>query len=196
MTHQIGSKPHLGGTWAGGDPNSWAPKTWERILATKKIKSVIDVGCGDGYSLEWFKNHGMLEVGIEGDNNSILRCLRRNVFALEHDYTEGIAELTNKESLRKETLIWCCEFVEHVEEKYISNFLETFEHGQYIAMTHALPGQAGHHHVNCQFPEYWIPKIEALGYKLNKPFSMELRAIAAAENALHVASTLLFFERI
>ena len=199
MTHQLGSKPHLGGTWAGGDPNSWAPKTWEHILKTyPQIKSVIDVGCGDGYSLEWFNRYSNGEyyaIGVEGDEGSVRRCKDKNLPVFKHDYTEGNSQIEIGKDFHP-ILIWCCEFVEHVEERFIDNFFEDFKIGNYIAMTHALPGQAGHHHVNCQNPEYWIPKIEALGYRLNHPFSMELRAIAASENALHVANTLLFFERI
>ena len=34
-------------------------------------------------------------------------------------------------------------------------------------MTHALPGQGGHHHVNCQPPEYWIEKMARRGYALS-----------------------------
>lgn len=190
MTHQPGSKPHLGGTWLGGDPNSWSPEVWEDIIKTKKIKSVIDVGCGDGYSLQWFKDHGLKAMGIEGDEHAVKRCEEKKLSILQHDYYEGS---TANRQLHTADLIWCCEFVEHLHEEYIPNFLETFKHGRYIAMTHAFPGQPGYHHVNCQWPEYWIPKIEALGYKLNMPYTLHLRKLT---NALHVQRGLLFFEKI
>src|SRR3990167_8441116 len=117
MTHQIGHKPHLGGTWAGGDPNSWAPKTWERIIAEKKIKSVIDVGCGDGYSLEWFYRESGRAIGIEGDEGSVARCKEKNwnnsnpyFWICKHDYTEGTVSLSyNPKDKGKDTLVWCCE---------------------------------------------------------------------------------------
>ncbi len=38
----------------------------------------------------------------------------------------------------KADLIWCCEFVEHVEEARKDNFLAVFKRGRVVAMTHAL----------------------------------------------------------
>ena len=35
-------------------------------------------------------------------------------------------------------------------------------------MTHAVPGQAGHHHVNCQPSDYWIDLIAQRGYSLSE----------------------------
>jgi hypothetical protein len=35
-------------------------------------------------------------------------------------------------------------------------------------MTHALPGQGGYHHVNCQPPEYWINHMKERGYNLSE----------------------------
>lgn len=212
--HQQGHKPHLGGTWAGGDPNSWAPEVWTQIVLDKGIKTVIDVGCGDGYSTQWFQQRFITALGIEGDKGSIERCRSRNLFVLEHDYTEGplvnntmkalmvgaphVAHNIFKQKLKDFhnsalwDLVWCCEFVEHVEEQYMQNFFSTFQLGKYLAMTHAFPGQPGHHHVNCQWPEYWIPKIEALGFSLNRPYTFHLRSLTKAQ---HVNRSLLFFEK-
>lgn len=213
--HQPGHKPHLGGTWLGGDPNSWAPEVWENIIKTKKIKSVIDVGCGDGYSLKWFKDHGLKAMGIEGDEHAVKRCEEKGLTVFKHDYYDGplskttdtiiktaiplvsaiIEAYRNKKIQDVEPgfdLVWCCEFVEHLHEEYIPNFLETFRHGRYLAVTHAFPGQPGYHHVNCQWPEYWIPKIEELGYILNRPYTLKLRSLT---KALHINRSLLFFEK-
>ena len=79
-------------------------------------------------------------------------------------------------------LIWCCEFVEHVEKKYINNFLNDFKTGKNIAMTFAIPGQEGYHHVNCQLGEYWIKKIKKIGFELNKKFTNKLREMAIKSN--------------
>ena len=45
-------------------------------------------------------------------------------------------------------------------------------------MTYAEPGQPGYHHVNCQPQQYWVNKVEALGYKFNAEYSESLREIA------------------
>ena len=62
---------------------------------------------------------------------------------------------------------WEIDFVEHVKFQYVNNFLDTFKQGRVIVITHALPKQGGYHHVNERPDEYWIEKIEALGYKLS-----------------------------
>jgi hypothetical protein len=54
--------------------------------------------------------------------------------------------------------------VEHVEEEFIPNFLATFEDARILMMTHGLHWQGGHHHVNCQRPEYWIEIVENAGF--------------------------------
>jgi hypothetical protein len=55
------------------------------------------------------------------------------------------------------------------------NFLETFKHCKYVAMTHALPGQPGHHHVNCMNAEYWFGAMEAIGFSLMVEETNEMR---------------------
>ena len=49
-------------------------------------------------------------------------------------------------------------------------FLDTLANGRIVAITHALPGQGGHHHVNCQPAEYWIEKMAARGYRLTQGY--------------------------
>ena len=187
--HQYEDKPHLGGTWAGGDPNAWSPAAWDRIIADKKIENVIDIGCGEGYSSKYFQDKGMVVLCIEGGGKAVDVCRTKKLPVIQHDYTEGIYKPETTFDLG-----WCCEFVEHVTEAHMNNFLETFKHCKYLAMTHAFPGQPGHHHVNCQLPEYWIPKIEALGFRLDLPYTLVLRELAS--DALHINRSLLFFEKI
>jgi hypothetical protein len=56
--------------------------------------------------------------------------------------------------------------VEHIEEKFLPNLIKTLQNGKYVAMTHAMPGQDGWHHVNCKGPLYWIDAMEEAGFKL------------------------------
>ena len=57
---------------------------------------------------------------------------------------------------------------EHIAEAQVGYYLDTLANGRVVAMTHALPGQGGHHHVNCQPPEYWIEKMVAKGFVLSE----------------------------
>lgn len=76
-------------------------------------------------------------------------------------------------------LVWSCEFVEHVEEQFVRNFLATFACAKYVLMSHALPGQDGHHHVNCRSADYWIGALAAIGYKHDETLTQVTRELAA-----------------
>jgi hypothetical protein len=60
-------------------------------------------------------------------------------------------------------------------------------------MTHAVIGQDGYHHVNCQNSDYWVDKITDIGFEYNKNLSLHLRSIT---NKMHVKNTLLVFEKL
>jgi cyclopropane fatty-acyl-phospholipid synthase-like methyltransferase len=182
-------EPHLGGYVVGltnhGDPNSYSTEVWD-WMAFNGIKSVIDVGCGEGHSTKYFIEKGMDALGIEGGENAINNSPVKDNLIL-HDYTKSPYVLN-----KKYDAIWSCEFVEHVEEKYIENFLSTFDCADNIFMTHAVPGQEGYHHVNCQKSEYWIKKIENRGFLYDSEKSIFLRSLT---NKIHVKNTLLYFKK-
>ena len=56
-------------------------------------------------------------------------------------------------------------------------------------MTHALPGQDGHHHVHLQPPEYWIEHLAMFGLHLLPEDTARVRAIANEEGAIYVGQT-------
>lgn len=190
MAYATEQKPHLGGYIIGlteyGDPNSYSTEVWDWMIENK-IKSVIDIGCGEGHSTKYFIEKGINCLGIEGGENAVNNSPVKSSLVL-HDFTEGpYIPSENYDA------VWCCEFVEHVEEKFVDNFLKTFTFANKILLTHAVPGQEGYHHVNCQPPEYWIKKIENLGYILDLNLSIYLRNLT---DKMHVKNTLLFFEKI
>ena len=47
-------------------------------------------------------------------------------------------------------MVWCCEFVEHVEKQYEDNWLSLMQKAKYVFVTYSEPGKPGHHHVNCE----------------------------------------------
>lgn len=162
---------HLGGYVSGGDNATWYPELWKWLRDNLKIESVLDIGCGEGHSVKYFRDVLRIPtvVGIDG--------LLQGDPAIEvHDFTKG--PWPSPSMLYD--LIWCCEFVEHVPEEFMPNFLLAFTLGRFVAMTHAEPGQAGHHHVNCRTKEYWIGAMAAIGYQLNEVLTECSRLIALA----------------
>jgi len=187
MSYGEDSSSHLGGYWIGGDPNTWCPEVWERIIDDKELRSVLDVGCGEGWSTAFFADPGIVALGVEGAESAITRSPVPNL-VLRHDYTTEpfIPHMPFD-------LVWCCEFVEHVEERFSANFMATFSMARWVAMTHAFPGQPGYHHVNCQSTSYWINRMDADGFRFDEKYSLSLRGLT---RAMHVCRSLPFFANV
>lgn len=163
MTGEFVTAGHLGGYVAGGDPDTMEPALWHWLVDDCAVETVIDVGCGDGAALQAFRTLGCGVLGIDGvpqDDPDIVT----------HDFTTGpYIGATDAD------LVWSCEFVEHVDARYEDNYLAVFARAPLILMTHALPGQPGWHHVNCQPPDYWIAALATYGYQLDPELTAETR---------------------
>lgn len=120
---------------------------------------------------------------MEGMDESVLK-----IFKL-HDFTQGIIPISKIFDLG-----WSIEFVEHVDEKYIDNFIDTFKKCKYICMTHALPNQGGYHHVNEKPQEYWVDLLENNGFKFLKSTTEALRLFS--EDNTYIKRTGLIFKNI
>lgn len=164
---------HLGGFVPGGDPNTYYPKLWAWLKEKLDVKSVIDVGCGDGVAIDFFASLGCDVQGVDG-------VFTQHSAVTIWDYTKG--PLTTD---RQFDLCWSCEFVEHVEERYVGNFLKTFGCADIVAMTHAVPGQAGHHHVNCRDADYWKRQLASVGFSFDLELTTEAREITRQDEASH-----------
>jgi SAM-dependent methyltransferase len=195
---------HLGGCSIGGDGGTYYPIMWKYLIDNYNVKTVLDIGCGRGYSAKYFESIGCDILGIDGSTKAQEMSLIPEHFLL-NDYETGPA-LSRSEIKYNDKplgdfifdLCWCCEFVEHVEEQFIDNFLSTFAFAKYVAMTHAIPGQGGHHHVNCQPKEYWIENMARYGFEYDEEFTNELKEIAKTEGdySPHFVATGLFFKKI
>jgi hypothetical protein len=157
--------PHLGGH--NNETNMDEP-ILDYLISRHGVKSFLDVGCGPGGMVEAARKRGLTAIGIDGDAN-----VKPDIL---HDYTKGPIE--QDLSLPNPTMVWCVEFVEHVEEAYWANVADTFRRGDVLFLTHALPGQGGYHHVNEQLPEYWIAKMGQIGFGLDEESTSQCRAVA------------------
>ena len=162
----------VGGFVDGGDSWTYYPYLWDQLIEIYKPKHILDLGCGQGHASKYFMDKGIQVTGMDGstkardtkvipDENFILHNLKER-FAWEIESCD---------------FIWCCELLEHVDAKYISNILDIFSRPtvRVIAMTHAFPGQGGYHHVNCQMPIYWKDKLNSIGFLYNEGLSLKSR---------------------
>lgn len=162
----IATPPHLGGhqgmTWID-------TPVLDYLIERYGVHSMLDVGCGPGGMIDMARIRGLRAIGIDGD-----RMFADGAHRIVHDYTEGALILPNDYDL-----IWCVEFVEHVEARYQDNYLATFDAGRVLFLTAAYPGQGGHHHVNEQSADYWIRLLEGRNWKLNNEATLWVRGNGA-----------------
>lgn len=138
------------------------------ILGATGAKSMVDVGCGPGGMVELALKKGMKAVGIDGDFS-----LHRNIPFHLHDFSMGYVNLGEVYDL-----CWCVEFVEHVEERFMDNYFKVFQQCRFVMMTHAFPGQGGHHHVNEQPTKYWIDKMTEAGFIFEPQMTDSIRRVS------------------
>jgi len=181
---------HLGGAYPEGDGNTIMVDVWGYLLVKYEIKSVLDIGCGFGHTLKWFADNGLCQIkGIEGWDEAIQGNLVKDAI-IRHDFTTGPAPLAQPFDL-----VWSAEFVEHVDEKFVPNFMEAFKLGRYACITHAEPGQAGFNHVNCQTSSYWAKVFRKYGF-IHRSQETETLRRTDRWRALWGRRTLMFFERL
>lgn len=177
QTHgQSMNEGHLGGWALGGDGGTYYPKMWQYIVNQFKIDSMLDIGCGRGYSTKFFKSLGLSVTGLDGSEQAKDFSLIPDDF-VHHDYTKGQSPVKGPFDFG-----WSCEFVEHVAPEFVPNFLADFAKCRYLAMTFAHPGQGGHHHVNENTQEYWTGQLANVGL-IYQPEDTEILRYYAGKDA-------------
>jgi SAM-dependent methyltransferase len=155
--------PHLGGH---EDITQLDEGALDYLIERYGAKTMVDVGCGPGGMLQYARLRGLVAVGVDGD-----ATVARDVpGVVEHDYTTGPLDLGAFD------LAWSVEFVEHVDEAHVDNFMTTFRGCATVFITAARPGQPGYHHVNCQAAEYWVERFRRQGFVLDDEGTDGVRA--------------------
>ena len=125
-------------------------------------RSVVDIGCGTGAWLKVFKEFGAERVvGIDGGNISAdeLRI------APEEFVSANLTEPFPVEG--PFDLVVSLEVAEHLDSNAADQFVERLiALGRVVLFSAAIPGQGGTHHVNEQWPSYWVAKFAHHGYRL------------------------------
>jgi SAM-dependent methyltransferase len=131
------------------------------VFEYARPQSILDVGCGLGTWMSVSRELGVADVrGIEGQwlDPSQLHVERELVATL--DLEQGFA------LHRKFDLAICLEVAEHVSEAAAQPLIASLAaHSDVILFSAAIPYQGGHHHVNEQFPDYWIDRFAQHGFR-------------------------------
>ena len=114
-------------------------------------KNVVDVGCGTGEWLYFFKKKGVKQIlGVDGP------WVKRNLLKISKD--EFLPhDLNKKIDLNKKfDLVVSLEVAEHLPEKNAKKFVKTLTGlGDFVLFSAAIPYQGGTNHFNEQWQSYW-----------------------------------------
>lgn len=177
------NRGHLGGfvrsdpvDWPHGDPMTYTPALWDWLLEQYNPRVFWDVGCAEGHAIKHMLERGCDAWGIDGCSDALETAVVPQDRIIIHDYSNSV--LSTELDVPCPNIVYSCEFVEHVERKYMENFLKTFDLARVVCFTHAFEGQPGHHHVNCQSPKFWITVMEKRGFHWDEEASMNSRGVS------------------
>jgi cyclopropane fatty-acyl-phospholipid synthase-like methyltransferase len=173
------------GIWEGVDNNTisghYYDKTFinELLIFLKKenVKTLVDLGCGDGKYVKTIKEHGISADGFDGNpstpayTNNLCQVLDLSVPYQFKEKYDWVLSLEVGEHLPKQ-----------FEDIFIGNLHNNNKYG--IILSWAVKGQGGYGHFNEQNNDYIKSKICSLGYTND----------IDSENALREHSTLYWFK--
>lgn len=128
-------------------------------------KSVIDVGCGLGNFLYFFKKEGVNDIlGVDG---SWVDKEKLNQFITKEEFLERDLEKEFKIE-KKYELVLSLEVAEHLSTNTASIFVHNLVSlGDIIIFSAAIPFQGGQNHLNEQWLSYWEELFNKSGFVLH-----------------------------
>lgn len=117
------------------------------------IQTLVDVGCGPGGMIREASSRGIKACGIDGD----FTLNFNDIDVVLNDFTKSSYKFG-----RSFDLAWSVEFVEHVPEKFLPNFMPIFQEAKYVFMT--FSPFKNFFHYNVKDSEYWIKVFEEYGF--------------------------------
>lgn len=130
------------------------------VLEYVQPGSVIDVGCGIGEWLETFQENDVTDIfGIDGE------YVDKSLLVIPQDKFKAL-DLSKPFTLgRTYDLAISLEVAEHLAPQSAPDFIESLTQlAPIILFSAAIPLQGGTHHVNEQWPEYWVQLFKARGF--------------------------------
>lgn len=141
------------------DSSASARRSVPLILSLFPVKSVVDVGCGSGTWAKAYADAGCEVLGIDGSEVQMGQLL----IPPERFTRKNLVEPLRLD--RRYELVNCLEVAEHLPESRANSLVQDLcAVGDIVIFSAAVPGQGGTHHINEQWPSYWISRFSDGGY--------------------------------
>ena len=101
---------HLDGCILDGDPESYDVNVFKHILDKNNVGSILDIGCGGGHNINFFKGKVKNCLGVDGSPRAInyAKIKHPDIKFLEHDFCKpDIPTIENFD------VVFSIEFLEH-----------------------------------------------------------------------------------
>lgn len=131
--------------------------------------TVLDIGCGLGGWLAEFIKAGCRVRGVDGSHVE-QTCMKIPEDAFIAENLEHCARDRRIPGLDGQRFSLCIslEVAEHIAPRFADAFLQLLtEYSDYVLFSAAIPHQGGTHHVNEQWPDYWITRFAAMDYTVH-----------------------------
>ena len=126
-------------------------------------KSVIDVGCGEGWWAAAFGRHGCMTLAVDNHPKPPAGSPLAESSWAQHNLNEPLPA-----DLGHHDLAVCLEVGEHLPASCADQLVDGLSGvSDQILWSAAIPGQGGHGHINEAWPSYWLRKFEAHGFSVS-----------------------------
>lgn len=131
------------------------------LMRLAEPTSVVDMGCGLGAWLNQFRIRGVDDVlGIDGEYVSRPDLLIEQTQFRPHDLRQPL------QVDRRFDLCLCLEVAEHLPAASADALVDSLTQlAPIVCFSAAIPNQGGTHHINEQWPDYWVDRFAQRGYR-------------------------------
>jgi hypothetical protein len=170
-----GDPKHLGG-FEAFDKYTISPTVWKWMLKSMGVKSVMDVGCGRGWSTSWFLYNNLQAICIEGSHDAISQSAlpADPEIVIEHDFTLGPWWPSQTFDVA-----WVTGFAQQVSLHHSPNYMTALRKAAFLFLT--CPENSGWHHVEVHSITWWIRRLEMQGWKFDPQLTSMIRKLAEIE---------------
>lgn len=177
------------GYWIEQNPKHWFDRKLcyflLQLLTEKRIKSLVDFGCGNADYIKYFSERGIICEAYDG-----------NPFT--EKITNGLGKVLDLSQHIDLGKIFDCvlslETGEHIPQQYESIFIDNIvtHSNNLIILSWAVPNQGGDGHFNERDNKYIIDELEKRDFKINKEETVKLRKNSSIDWFKH---TIMVFEK-
>jgi SAM-dependent methyltransferase len=131
-----------------------------RIMKLLEPHTVLDVGCGEGWWLSVFAEHGCDVTGVDGGGGTL------RIDPSQFHY----CDLANADHIPvgRFDLTMSLEVAEHLPPHRADWFVgELCSHSDIVFFSAAIPAQGGNGHLNEQWASYWVERFAQHGWAVS-----------------------------